>query len=487
MANEIIVKRGMIVQGISAQTTALMELFDSSDNSLFKVWYTGHLETKDGFRTTQAQYGPALWTHLYGEDTPEHTNQTGSYDHTGGTSEKLFTKSAGDDFTQADADNGSWILLTGTNLGAVAEIKEFLSATTVVVDGMGWDGDLASQTFVIYKHPGFYSGGANHEFSVEATGEFEVYSYNFTGSTVAEIKLDSAADDCTALKIEVDGNGYSDLDALRITVNTGDIQPMDTLDLLHITVNEVLASSADATTEINAIFLQKTNANTTHSDGIRIGPGFSDALHVTGTPAINPGYGYEVTSGTVTDRVNSGGAGDDAFVNSAVDQLIFDSTNDYILIGSDNTFEKIAVTLATPGSQNSSLQFFYSVAGAGFSGWTRFYPSDTTNGFQNSGTITFAAPGAWAKDDQAQANGDITDAYYIGIKRTKLGTYTRPTEDHFEIYADREGGMSIRGDGVVILPYLGDAPASLENGMMWMEADGLHLYYSGGEQIVTVA
>jgi len=34
------------------------------------------------------------------------------------------------------------------------------------------------------------------------------------------------------------------------------------------------------------------------------------------------------------------------------------------------------------------------------------------------------------------------------------------------------------------LPYLGAAPATLVNGMVWMEADGMHLYYAGVEKVV---
>ena len=45
--------------------------------------------------------------------------------------------------------------------------------------------------------------------------------------------------------------------------------------------------------------------------------------------------------------------------------------------------------------------------------------------------------------------------------------------------------MEIKGDGVVKLPYIGAAPTSLENGMMWMESDGLHIYYNDTEFTVT--
>ena len=38
---------------------------------------------------------------------------------------------------------------------------------------------------------------------------------------------------------------------------------------------------------------------------------------------------------------------------------------------------------------------------------------------------------------------------------------------------------------LVKIPYLKDKPDDLENGMLWMEADGLHIYYNHLEKIVS--
>ena len=47
--------------------------------------------------------------------------------------------------------------------------------------------------------------------------------------------------------------------------------------------------------------------------------------------------------------------------------------------------------------------------------------------------------------------------------------------------------MKIDGQGVIKLPYITAAPAAPENGMIWMESDGLHMYYNGAEQIAAEA
>ena len=48
--------------------------------------------------------------------------------------------------------------------------------------------------------------------------------------------------------------------------------------------------------------------------------------------------------------------------------------------------------------------------------------------------------------------------------------------------------LSVVGDGSfteqLTVGYLGAAPASPANGMMWMESDGLHIYYGGAEKVV---
>jgi hypothetical protein len=167
-----------------------------------------------------------------------------------------------------------------------------------------------------------------------------------------------------------------------------------------------------------------------------------------------------------------------------VDQEIFDADNDYILIGSDATFEVIVVNLAVNSSKNIIATFWYSKAGGN---WTALVVDDSTGGFTGNGNIVFDAPALWTKDDEAEINADITDAYYIKIVRTRTVTIaTLPTEDIFYTYPERGGdtGMQIRGNGTIKLPYLTGAPPDLENGLIWMESDGLHLYYNAAEKLV---
>ena len=50
------------------------------------------------------------------------------------------------------------------------------------------------------------------------------------------------------------------------------------------------------------------------------------------------------------------------------------------------------------------------------------------------------------------------------------------------VYA--EGDVQIANAYSLQLPYRAGAPGTLANGMVWMESDGLHLYYNGAEKLV---
>ena len=481
---------GLTIKGASGQTANLMELTNNSGTNKFEVRAGGSIMGVDGMSTTSAQYGSAFWAWDYGDSTPEHVNQTGSYDHTGGAYENLFTKSAGDDFTQADADNGNWILLVGINTGAVAEIKQFIDADNVVVSGMDWDGDMASQTFFTVKHPTVVIGAGNKsEFSVGATGEFEIQSYAFTGSYMQRIVADIAADNCDVISIKHEANGYANSDTMQIRYNTGDLQAVDASQVVQISLNESEATGG----HVDLLYLETTAATAAVDKGaIHVGTGFTHALTVSGGSAIDMDYGYELsTGGTVaTDRVTGVAPGGTAFLSSSAgDVTIFDAVNDWIIIGNDDTFEVLEVILGTNSSKNLTLEFYYTSDGAGT--WSPLPGvDDGTSGFTTSGLIDWTAPIGWAEDDETADGDAITEGYYIGIKRTRGGAIpTLPIEDYFKIYLEQGGdtGMEIKGNGVVKLPVLSGAPASPENGDIWMESDGLHIYYGGAEKVVAGA
>jgi hypothetical protein len=429
----------------------------------------------DSFQSVAREYGTGLCVFDYNHNEAEHTGLTGSYDHTGGDYERLFTCDTAS-FTADDANNNN-ILVIST--GERAIITNYISTTQVVVCGMGWDTDFDDITFDIYPSPSVILGDNYHSyFSTSSTGCFSIHSYDFVSGEnhdeIFNIEADIATDDVGAQSINVYANGYNHVDGLKLNYITGDLQPADIAHCMHIVINESGAASADATTDIDGITFETTNVSDAITHAIHVGNGFVEAFKVSGSSAGDPDYGYEVTGTTVVDRVNSGGAGDDSFINASVDQAILDSDNDYILIGNDDTFEIIEVILTTLASATCNLEFYYSV-GAG--SYTQFYPEDSTNDFTSSGQIKWKSADltGWAKDDEAEVNGDITNAYYIKILRTRNNIVTLPKESYFKIYTSVSSGMTINGDGTITPTTIADADAANET--LYYSSDQSKLVY----------
>lgn len=446
------------------------------------VEITSKLDVIKGVTTNANEYGSNFIAWDYAGGTPEHEDLTGTYDHTGGTYEQLFTCTTAS-FTQDDADNGNHIILTaGTSyVDAMAEIKTFIDTTNVIVDGYGWNTDFVSVTFDIIPHPSVIFADTHiSEFSVDGAGKFEVFSYGFTGDTVAEIVLDSNANSTTGLEIKTEVNGNNLVESLLVDVELGDIGngTPEYNTVLHLKVDETTSSNSDSTDGVDFILFETTDTNAIEKYAMRVGTGFDVALLVTGSTQVAPDYGYEVTTTTVTDRVNSGGAGNDAFINTSVNETIMDNDNDYILIGSDDTFEIIQIILATGANKDNELVYYYSKAGGN---WTTLsIVGDTTDGLKDTGQILFNAPGDWTKDNEAEADGDITNAYYIKVQRTANTVSVKPIESEFLIVASLSSGMQIRGDGTIQPTSTADSVAP--NDSIYYSTDQSKLVYkdSGG-------
>ena len=480
----------MTIVGAASQTGDLLRILNDSGDTLFEVVNSGNVNNISGIRTTAVEYGAGFGVHQYGDNVPEHINQAGWYDHAGGASgSQQFNKTSGDAFTQADADSGNFLLFTsGEHISAMCEIKSYIDATTVLVDGMGWDQDINSSgtpgTFLTIKHPIFFSGdGSKHEFSVNSSGEFEIASYDFTGSKVAEVELDAAGDNIDALYVKAEANGNNIVTSAEFHYHSGALAAGEVGGGIFVTMDDTEATAADATTVMGAIALSTTDGSSATKRGLVVLPGFDEALTIQGSPAIDPAFGYEVSGGgvTETDRVN-GGAGDgNAFLVAGNDLEIFDADDDYILIGSATEFENIQVILATESSKDIEPDFFYSKAGGG---WTALaIQSDGTDGFKSSGNIIFADPGDWSKDDESMDGTAITDAFYVAIQRTRGAVIaTLPTEDYFKTYASQNTGMVIDGGGFIQPRSAADGSAP--NNSIYYSSTQSKLVYKDGSSTV---
>jgi len=251
------------------------------------------------------------------------------------------------------------------------------------------------------------------------------------------------------LLVKVEANGYNNVIGQRIFYEAGDLQPGEVGANQVVEIDDAEAEDADETTQIAGSVYITNNASDATKDAIVILPGFTRALDVLGAEAVDPAFGYETTATVSIDRVNSGGAGNDAFVNPAVNEVLFSDNGDNILIGSASTFEIIQVFLALPSSKDLDFNFYYSKTGGN---WTLFVPqADNTNGFLNNGSIVFSAASLidWVDDDEDLDGNAVTKAFYIALERTYAPTVgpNLPTESYFKTFASQETGAYIDGQG----------------------------------------
>ena len=419
-----------------------------------EIYSTFSIRTGGSLASEALDWGPALW--VAPSDSHIMHQSVGDFDYTGGAYENLFTSDTAV-FDQADEDNTNFlVIVAGVRLGAASEIREFISATQVVLSTAGWDEDLVNQVFIVVTHPTLFVGDGNIITSDASDGGyFEIHGDDQTSPFTFKIEHEAAAVATKAFVLEIEAQGYAETDGLHIDYTTGNATA-NSNNVLTIAVDESDANGAD----IDIMHIGASEAGNSTVTGLRIGVGLDTALIVEGggSPKKDPDYGYEVTSGVTVDRVNSGGAGDDAFINAVVNVDIFSSQNDAVLIGDDDTFEVIAYIEEVSAGKDMLEVYEYST---GVDTWALLIPENSVEGFQQSGSISFIAPVDWAKTNQADGDA-VTNAYYVRITRLRGGNVvTLPVERTFSIYeSGASAGLQIRGDGTIVPAQMidGNAP-----------------------------
>jgi len=432
------------------------------------------LSNMSGINSEAATDGPSIVLFDEGGAVVEHTGLTGSYDHTGGDYEKQFTSTTSV-FTQDDADSKNWVRVTsGTYKGAMAKISEYVSGTVVLVHPLGWSADMSDMAFEIIQHPVMVVGAGFHScIQANNSGHFCVESSDtFTGDSepnMTAFRMTAGDHGTTAIRCVVKSMGYYSVTAQVLTMDTGDIPAGASTAVSYSHADVEAAVNATSDTQVISYVADTSGDSDATTIGFLALEGFDTAFKVFGSPAVDPGYGYKVASGSVTDQTTE-------FTTAGTDVDVFEADDDYILIGSDNTFEVIQLNLATESSKNCQLELYYSKAGGN---WTALTAADTSEGFSSNGSFYFVAPGDWTKDDEAEANGDITNAYYIKLVRTySPALAVTPTESYFKIYASQSAGMQIRGDGTLAPASLADSNA-VNNSLYYSETQSKLVYKDG--------
>ncbi len=443
---------------------------------------SGSIRSESAVTAVTYEEGTGLWISEYGTLEPEHS-AVGSFDLTGGAYDNLFTSTT-PIFTIADSDDRNFlVILSEENYGQVAEIVIFVDASNVVLQTTGWTADIVNADFVIFQHPLFFVGdGGRISMRAMSGGNVEIESMDYTNGALFTTRLDAGVDGVGGILLEVDANGYSGIEAIDIDYHTGDLQPGDHASVIKVELNDTDASASDATTVVDFINILTLDEHDLVKHAIHVGQGFDNAFHVSSGTEEDPDHGYEVTPDVPVDRVTGIAPDGTAFLEaSASNVMIFDADDDYILIGSDATFEAIDAFLVNGANRSIIPEWYYST-GAGT--WATLVVSETTHGFTESGIITFNAPAAWALSNLTlPAGAAINNAFYVKIVRTRNNIGAPPIEDYFKTYTSSSTtDFEIRGDGTIRPVQMADAAAS--NHSLYFSTTQNKLVYKDGGGVV---
>jgi len=400
----------------------------------------------------------------------------------------------------------SQLLFDGTDLQLGVLVDETTPTFSIVGDADSDVGDDVSETLSLYLNPdatptsaywGFYSTQSRGYYfdkelmlvdELDMTGTDVLIDINPTGATTTSIiditpvnvfstasgswkgfnidggNLDPSADDVKVIGVEVDFTGVVPTGANLYMEGFEAKMPFGyrAMDIEEGTfhMNTVLPNVAGSEyigMDVLADVSSQNAASVYHSIDVAVSGGTPSgevwALATNddvgpirqeiGTPATPSQTEYaaeKTTGGTV-------------WVDGVDGSEIFVVNSDEVYIGHTAQFSSLEVIMGTPGTKSVMPTFWYNTAA---DAWTEFFPSDETDGFQQSGSIRWelsTITGLWTADGDPGA-ADGSTGYWIKIIRTANpdpGTPT-PTTVKYEISTTYEWDE----DGDILVRYLGD-------------------------------
>lgn len=258
-------------------------------------------------------------------------------------------------------------------------------------------------------------------------GAAELDTMNIAGSFLLEHTATFADDH--AIEIDVDADGFGDVEALDIDYATGAIADGQDEAVMLINIDETLATGGD----VFGLEVLATDGDATIY-GIKAGP-LVGPVHQDSGVFVNPTTGTDNTASTDIAAMIDG--------NTGTMTAIFENDNEYILIGSAAAFEDIEFILTTEANISIKPTFWYSTAGS--HQFTEFFPIDGTSGFRNTGVVSWDAA-----DLTGHVANDDTGTFDIKIIRTRNNLNTTPilgyakTAATTEYIWDKDGNVNLK-------------------------------------------
>ena len=233
-----------------------------------------------------------------------------------------------------------------------------------------------------------------------------------------------------ALEIDADAAGYGDLKAIDIDYITGAISAGEDEGVILINIDEIAATGGD-------VFGLEVLATDGSADiyGMKVGA-LVGPIHQDSGVFINPTTGTDNTPSTDVAAMIDG--------TSGTTTAIFESQNEYIIIGGAATFEEIEFILTT-GASGAGIKSKWEYSTAGSHQFTEFTPVDGTNNFRNTGVV------AWdAGDLTSHAVNTDTGTFDIKVTRQRVALSRSPilgyakTAATTEYLWDKSGNVNIK-------------------------------------------
>ncbi len=247
-----------------------------------------------------------------------------------------------------------------------------------------------------------------------------------SGLTELDIIHTATADDDHAIDIEMNAAGFANVRAVNLAYNSGALAAGDNGASILTNINE-FGSAASSRVFGHAILTTTEGSANVH--GIGIGAGVNPIFQQSGT--------FGDTSGTllniavdVTTALSGGGAGNiTAFV----------ANSDTFTVGHTAQYTEMEFIIDIASSNGGIMPTFEFSTAAGPT-YTAFSPTDGTNGFRNSGVIT------WVISDLPATWVAVGGEFLIRITRNRVTVATPPRLDLVQITVTNEYSWDNLGD-----------------------------------------
>ncbi len=283
-----------------------------------------------------------------------------------------------------------------------------------------------------------------------------------------DLHLTAAENDVHALEFEVDAAGFGDVKAIDISYDTGALATGEEEGIILVNLNEVDATGG----EVFGLIVLSTD-------------GAADAIYGLGVGAVvgpihqNSGTFANPTTAT-NDTPGPADVNDMKDGSTGTNTTIFVLDDDYILIGAAAAFTEIEFIIET-GAPQPGIKPTWGYSTTGAHQFTTFSPIDGTNGFRNTGVVS------WEAEDLTGhvANSD-TGTFDIKVTRTannagSVSLFYAKTATTVVYKWDKAGDVSIRALTIGIddttpgvLTIYGDTTSSVVGGELRLHTAADH-------------